>query len=361
MDISAVRQAAAGRWRSILESLAPSLDAALARPGRHTACPVHGGKDGFRVFSDFEESGGGICNTCGPQSDGFALLMWINDWDFVTALHAVSDLVNTGDFGTAVVPAVRPRKPAVDPREADRLRRRLARIWKQTMPLDTDTALPVMRYLKRRGLHMSGELPHDLRAHPGLDYYDGDQCIGKFPAMVAVVRDPSGRAVTLHATYLTPEGEKAPVESVKKLMAYPKNRTLKGAAIRLAIIGDVLGVAEGVETALAVMEATRMPVWSGVNAAMLAQIIPPEGVKRVYVWGDLDRKKAGQKAAGKAIRKMHERNLAVAGIFPPATLLPAYGKGLDWLDVYLAHPEAIRVPPKTRRVMLERSKNQRTG
>ena len=70
-----VRQLAAGRWTEILEAVAPALEPALRRPGRHVPCPVHGGKDGFRLFRDVAQTGGGICNTCGAFHDGFAVLM----------------------------------------------------------------------------------------------------------------------------------------------------------------------------------------------------------------------------------------------------------------------------------------------
>ena len=57
-------QAARGRWEEILAVLAPQLQAAMDRKGRHVPCPIHGGKDGFRVFRDVDETGGSICNTC---------------------------------------------------------------------------------------------------------------------------------------------------------------------------------------------------------------------------------------------------------------------------------------------------------
>jgi len=63
----AVRQRAAGRWLGVLEALAPALGPALQRPGRHVACPVHGGTDGFRLFRDVDRTGGASVTPAGPS------------------------------------------------------------------------------------------------------------------------------------------------------------------------------------------------------------------------------------------------------------------------------------------------------
>lgn len=85
----AVKQAANGRWAEIYSALAPQLRLAQAHPGKHCPCPVHGGTDGFRLFSDYPEKGGGICNTCGVKIDGFQMLMWLHEWTFPEAVEKV--------------------------------------------------------------------------------------------------------------------------------------------------------------------------------------------------------------------------------------------------------------------------------
>jgi len=86
-----VRNAAVGNWLFILAALAPHLEPALRKPGRHVGCPIHGGRDGFRLFKDVHETGGGVCNTCGAFHDGFELLMWINNLDFKQCLIEVGE------------------------------------------------------------------------------------------------------------------------------------------------------------------------------------------------------------------------------------------------------------------------------
>lgn len=88
-DSAALKEQVGDRWLDLLRSLAPELDEACDNIADHVPCPVHGGKDGFRLFKDAEETGGGICNTCGPFPDGIALLMWANDWTFLETVRNI--------------------------------------------------------------------------------------------------------------------------------------------------------------------------------------------------------------------------------------------------------------------------------
>lgn len=109
--------------------------------------------------------------------------------------------------------------------EEARCRRRLAKIeavWQEAQALSkVPSTDPVKLYLASRGLY--GRSIGELRSHPLLDYWeeldDGDKSHERWPAMLALVTDDDGRIVTLHRTYLTPDGAKAPVECPKKLYA----------------------------------------------------------------------------------------------------------------------------------------------
>lgn len=90
LDVSVVREAARGHWDAIFCALAPMLKAAMQQPGKHVPCPVHGGKDGFRLFPDYAEAGSCVCNTCGSFRDGFETLEWLHGWGFVETLKRVS-------------------------------------------------------------------------------------------------------------------------------------------------------------------------------------------------------------------------------------------------------------------------------
>jgi len=330
VEASTVREYARNQWTGLLGRLAPALELALARPGRHVPCPVHGGHDGFRVFRDVNQTGGGICNTCGSFHDGLALLMWANDWSFRQAIEAIArDLrLDAGGASSAPKPGSRPHP--VPCRDQTAAEESLRRVWEETLDPTDREAAPLRRYLHRRGIE-SVLVPGVVRFHPGLGYYEDGERKGLYPAMIARVSDALGRPVSLHRTYLTQDGHKAPVASAKKVMT--PCGTIQGGAIRLFPEGPEMGITEGIETALAVRQRTGMPVWAAVSATLLACWEPPAGVRLVVIWADLDVSGAGETAASGLCDRLLARGLQVAIHLPPAPI-PHGQKGLDWADLW---------------------------
>jgi hypothetical protein len=337
-----VRARASGRWLDVLAALAPALEPALSRVGRHVPCPVHGGTDGFRLFRDADQTGGGVCNTCGTFPDGFALLMWVNRWSFPEALWAVAQAMGLAEdrcAGPRGIPKARPRPPE---RDRESVIEALNRIWLQSLAPSDPRSGPLRAYLRHRGLSGTGLDGEVVRFHPALGYWQHNdrketELIGRLPAMVALVTGADGTPVTVHRTYLTADGRKAPVAEPKKLMGYPGHR-LVGGAIRLSSPGPALGVAEGIETALAVQLRTGMPVWSAVSAGLLARLEPPTGTSLVVIWADRDRSGAGEAAALTLRERLLGRGIALAVHLPPGPI-PAGEKGIDWADVWCDHAE----------------------
>lgn len=328
-----IKDRARGRWEAILHNLAPALGDAVSRRGRHVPCPVHGGRDGFRLFHDADQTGGGVCNTCGYFADGFALLMWINGWDFSRTIREVgsslgSNAANSWLRGTSAL-------PTGSSDDANR-RDHLNTTWRESLALTDPQAEPARLYLARRGLSVA--LPGTLRFHPELGYYADNRLVARFPAIVVQVTGQGGDAVTLHRTYLTAEGHKAPVDSPKKLMRHPSGRILTGGAIRLVRPSSRLAVTEGIETALAVIEATGLPAWATGNAHLLETFVPPSGVSQVLVFADKDRPSRqhpsghGQEAARNLVRRLWASGIQ-AGAIAPSIDIPEGRKGVDWLDV----------------------------
>ncbi|MGE3718078.1 MAG: toprim domain-containing protein [Bauldia sp.] len=124
-------------------------------------------------------------------------------------------------------------------------------------------------------------IPTSLRFHPDLKHPDGS----RWPAMVALVTDGSGGTpVAIHRTFLTKAGAKAPVTPVKMMLG-----PCAGGVVRLEPeAGERLLVGEGIETCLAVIQATGLPVWSALSTSGLRSLRLPPTVREVTVLADGD-------------------------------------------------------------------------
>jgi phage/plasmid primase-like uncharacterized protein len=342
VDAAVVKRLAAGRWLEILRGLAPELSEPLERPGRHGPCPVHGGQDGFRLFMDANDTGGAICNTCGPRSDGLALLRWLKGWSFPETVAAVAAMVGAGP--DAAIPRAhftRP-SPAADPERRARDQRRalhaLEGVWARGVPLTTEAGAPARLYLQRRGIDSIPD-PSRVRCHPGLGYYERvngkSERIGTYPCLLARYTDAKDGLVTLQRTYLSEDGDKASVREPKKAMraAAP----MPGGCVRLAPAGWEVGIAEGVETALAVQQRAEMPVWATLSATLLEIWTPPAGVRLVIIWADNDRSGRGQDAAETLRRRLEARGIGAQVNLPPGPV-PIGRKSVDWADALAPTP-----------------------
>lgn len=190
---------------------------------------------------------------------------------------------------------------------------------------------PVGQYLVQRGLGKLTKAPQALRM-AALAYFDDGREFGRFPVLLAAVTDPLGVMVALHRTYISTDGRRAPVPQPKKL-----SRTtglLAGASIKLfepTIIDGklVLGVAEGIETALACYLGSGIPTWSCMNAGGVRAFEWPPGLQSLIVFADNDARGVGQ-AAGRDLAG----RAAAAGV-EIRVLVPEI-VGTDWLDAYVA-------------------------
>ena len=200
--------------------------------------------------------------------------------------------------------------------------KRIAQVWAQCVPLAPGD--PVALYLKRRGFGEVWPLPGVLRLHRALPYWHGAEKLGTFPAMVAPIVAPDGRIVALHRTYLTTDGHKADLPSPKKLTGAAG--PLAGACIPLhRPARGCIGIAEGIETALAAWCASAVPTVAAYCAGNLAAYTWPPGVKRIVVFADAD--PAGAAAAQSLKARAMRAGLSVA-VMTPTT------PGADWCDVW---------------------------
>ena len=196
-------------------------------------------------------------------------------------------------------------------------------LWAASIPADD----AVLSYLAARGL-AQWTLPDCIRQHPGLAYWHADDngylhMLGRYPAMLAPIVS-GGKLLAIHRTYLG-DGCKADVPTPKKLTA--ASGPLAGACIPLdRPRGGVLGIAEGIETAVAASLGSGLPVVAAYCANALAGFTFPRCIERLVIFADHD--PAGQKAAAALSHRATRAGLT------PKTLTPSKPRS-DWADVWL--------------------------
>lgn len=385
-----LRRECEGQWPSIVSALSRvDLSTALATRKHvvcHRACGESPRKKKFRLFTDFDSTGGGVCATCGPYSDGFGLFEYLNGWDRKTAVREIANFLR--DRGYRPQKYEKAEAPKPPPKRVlevnDSNAAKLERVWSGALPLEGTVA---ETYLRNRGI--TGDLPNtgDVGFHPRLHYWDGNKgrSLGHFPAIVSVLRSSqSGHPLSIHRTYLNERGGKANVPDPKKLMSCSVEGAISevGASIRMyGITGDELAITEGLETGAAVRSAhPDLPVWSACNAAVLTNFVPPGSIRHVYIFGDVDVSGTGQVVSTRLALRLEALGIKVTLCLPAKDLsLPDFknawytqdepktaimqrvlkeGYGMatsspnvDWLDVWQTSQsevvEAIHGPPTT--------------
>jgi putative DNA primase/helicase len=99
-----------------------------------------------------------------------------------------------------------------------------------------------------------------------------------------------------------------------------------GGAVRLAPVAEVLQIAEGIETAAAVQQATVQATWAALSASGLAALRLPPIVRTVIICADNDG--AGQRAAWIAAERWCAEGRRVRIAIPPEP-------DTDFVDLFL--------------------------
>jgi putative DNA primase/helicase len=225
-------------------------------------------------------------------------------WDFKTTAKEVDAVL--GHVHESDKP-----KPKFDEKQRVAM---LNRLWQSGVPLQAGD--PVCQYLSSRDV-LPDSAPTCLRYVERCPNPDG----GQGPAMLARVCDSDGNPLNIHRTFL----EIAPGEKRKRAMM--PGELPGGCAVRLSPVhGSRLGVAEGVETALAASRRFGIPVWAALNSTLLGKWVPPQGVEEVVVFGDCDPAYGGQSAAFALAHRLATRLRLNVEVRIPNTV------GLDWAD-----------------------------
>lgn len=299
---------AKGKWKGILMHFGVSE---RQLNGKHGPCPVCDGTDRFR-FDNIDGKGTSICSFCGAR-DGMKLVMDLTGRSFPEVAREIDNIVGNIKPGTD--------KPKVEMDDVERVRM-LREAFQQTRPIQPGDL--AHKYLATRNLE---ELiyPKALRFAEAMRDGEG----GIRPALVAMVGVyGQDKFATMHRTFLRPDGSgKADMTSPRKLMpgALPD-----GACVVLSEYypGQVLGIAEGIETAMSASNRFNVPVWAAINATMMTKWLPPEGCEEVLIFGDNDASHTGHAASYTLSRKLRAKGVRTEVHFPKA-------EGEDWADVYL--------------------------
>jgi len=196
----------------------------------------------------------------------------------------------------ATKPRRRPVAPAIHEPEAKALA-----LWKGAERLPWTLA---GQYLRARGIAIEA-LP-SLRFLSDAEYLSGRVHL---PAMVAAVQAPDRRIIAIQLTFIDPRGDrKAQVATPRRTIG-----ALGYGAVRLGPAGEVLGLAEGVETGLSAMQIFRIPVWCSLGAGRLHTVAVPEAVRELHVFADDD--DPGRAAAERAVIAHWHRKVIVH--YPP--------------------------------------------
>lgn len=356
-----VESLAYGNWLEIISGLAPEFAEAANKNGSHVDCPLHGGKNDFR-FDKVRgpEKGLSFCS-CGTRN-GFQLLQESLGLTFFEAKKAVAQFLGLGNFDRAnrqeQVDQAKKRMAAKQKEQAhkDEAKDRvyselLTQTWERCVPIMDASANLGRSYLKSRKLDPE-KVSGFLRFHPSMPLMENGRKVGEYPALVAKVIACNGVAVTLHRTYLDPlKATKLPGDNSKKLMPVPpvKGQNV-GRMIPLTTFDKekgVLGIAEGIETALASSLLFNVPCWSTISTGPMTSFTPPNWVRNLVVFADTDPLKniRGEAVSPglKAALQLRE-NLANAGwqgkvhIRHPINRLE--NQGYDWADAWFDFGEA---------------------
>lgn len=255
-----------GNWAAVFEAFAlPPID-----PKHHYDCPVCKSVKSFRI-DDKEGNGTWICKH--GAGNGWKLLGEVTGRDFRDLAREVDKIIGNV-FAEDKIPVKR-----------DNVAKAKSKFL-TLLPLgDTHGQI----YLNSRGIFRMPRM--------GVRWSQGEKCkeVDKsVPCLYAIASNEYGEPVYIHLTFID-NGEKAKLETVRKL--YTVQESFGSVAIKLGIATNVLGIAEGIETALSATEIYKLPCWSTINANIMEKFRAPTGVTDLYIFADNDKNGTGLAAA----------------------------------------------------------------
>jgi putative DNA primase/helicase len=262
-------------------SISRALKGRKSGNGYLCRCPAHADARPSLLVSD-RADGGGLRVNCLAGCDFRDVLDKLKD------LRLLEDRGQQQPIAAVEIPPPEPNSEGLS-------------IWRNGSPIAEPLA---QSYLRDRGLFV--DVMPTLRFLPVLEHKASRRT---FPAMVALILAGDRLKLGVQATFLDPRGQgKAPVDPPRWTFA-----PLRDGAVRLGPAGDALGIAEGVETALAAMQLTGIPCWACLGASRMHNVAIPDIVRELHVFGDNDQ--PGRDAAQRMTHAHKHRRVVLR--FPP--------------------------------------------
>ncbi|MHB9878978.1 DUF7146 domain-containing protein [Pacificimonas sp. ICDLI1SI03] len=192
------------------------------------------------------------------------------------------------------------------------MRKLALEVAKETQPLWGTLVEPYLR--EQRGVDIPADADRVLRFHPACMFGEGV----RLPSMVAIMRNPiTGKFSGIHRTAIDKDGGKVG----RKMLGDP-------GAIMLTHSADVtsgLGICEGVEDGLALLQAGFAPVWAMATAGGIKRLPALPGIEALTIFADHD--DAGIDAGRHCARQWADAGKEVALRIPDTP-------GADWADTW---------------------------
>lgn len=262
-----------GQWRGILSQLLEPEVLGVNKP-----CVFCGGEN-RASFTDYKGTGGYYCRRCGFH-DPVELLGHLKGWDFKRTAEEVKRLEG--------LPTTVDKKPDAS---------KINRLLRGAKPVSQNDLAG--QYLAARGCPL-----------PSSDVFFQPKAYGvavSGPCMVALVKSQDGTLLGAHKTFLDGPA-KARTEHPKQLT---KLSDLSGGFVKLFPARGVVGIGEGIETALSASSLFGLPVWAALNNVLLEAVQLPKEITEVHVFADNDPHFVGQASAFALAKRLAKEGRAV--------------------------------------------------
>ena len=344
-----------GGWRVVymtyprLSEAVKAADSTTSKNKPQVPCPFTGdGQTKFRLFIDWEESGSGYHNDIGAIHGGISMIMEIENCNCSEALVYITDACGGADASMKTNAKYQVKQASniktYELSEQDSKIRldKINRTFKNCVPAATSKV--IKKHMQEMGfkgdVHL---LPRTLGYASELWYGDHTGKPQKLCGLLGIMSNRENKNITLHRHFLDKAtGKKSDVINQKMLMKSPKD--IRGCSIKLDEPFNygfdekgkplyLIGYSEGINTALAVREATGCPMEACYSSTLLALMEPADHVTDVFIWKDKDRSKAGDRDANKLKIKLEAKGIRVIE-YGPEREIKEGEKSVDWHNVY---------------------------